>query len=100
MNDLPNPEYVTPGNIDDELKSGGHPVKLPVMEAVAANRESQAKQPCQNLGIVALLHLRPTLVAIVKAWISLGANPHDLLVIAKAYNYPEGDIVRIALQDL
>lgn len=74
--------------------------KLPVIAAVSANREFRAKQPCANLGIVALLHLRPTLVAMVKGWVSLGADPHDLLIIAKVYNYPEGDIVRMALRDL
>lgn len=73
---------------------------LPVIAAVSANCDFQAKQPCKGLGIVALLHLRPTLLAMVKAWVSLGAHPRDLLIIAKVYNYPEGDIVHIALRDL
>ena len=73
---------------------------LPVIHAVGAYRPFQAQQPCSKLGIIVLLHLRPTLVAMAKAWISLGADPRDMLIVAKNYNYPEGDVVRIALRDL
>ncbi|HVV61674.1 MAG TPA: hypothetical protein VHD14_07935, partial [Pseudolabrys sp.] len=90
---VPNPADVRPVEIEP-------PNPLPVIAAVGANRDFQARRPCKELGIVALLHLRPTLVAMVKAWISLGADPQDLLIIAKVYNYPEGDVVRVVLREL
>jgi hypothetical protein len=71
--------------------------QLPVMAAVATEPLAFASKPFKELGVVALLHLRPTLIAMVAGWIGLGLDPGSILVVAKTYDYPEGGYVRAAL---
>jgi adenosylhomocysteinase len=71
---------------------------LPVITAVGD--KFQDEKPFKDLGIIALLHLRPTLVATVRAWNGLGTDPQHILIIAKEYNYTERDIVLAELHRL
>ncbi len=58
--------------------------ELPVITAVSNNREFVSRQPFADIGIVALLHQRPTLVEMVKGWLNLGALAKNILVVGKS----------------
>lgn len=68
-----------------------------VIDAVARNVAASGARPFRDIDLVLLLHLRPSLLAIVRAVVALGAAPERILVFKKDYDYPELALVESEL---